>query len=92
MHNAVEKAQTVKFIMGRLKHKSTKVADKPRLADCLYTLTAGHELDQMQHAFVEGLKRFESERRKKYYNNKMEKLKQQRQLERLAIEPLTNTF
>lgn len=59
----------VKFIKGRLKHRSTRVNDILKLEACLATLEGGNELDSTQVEFINALYEECRERNRRYRLN-----------------------
>lgn len=69
-HEVETVAGQKRFIESRLKHKSTRVGDIPKLNDCLSRLAFGIDLDQTQITFIKALYNEVQERSKKYNANK----------------------
>lgn len=74
---AFTRLSTKEWVNSKLKHKSCRTEDRPRLLDCLMVLNVGNQLDQTQQAFIDGLRAEEAARAKKYRQRAAEKKKQQ---------------
>ena len=67
----ITREKLIKFIKGRLNHKSTRIADRPKLEDCLLTLMEGNNLDTTQTNFIMLLHKEYQQRNKQYRMNRI---------------------